>query len=141
MGSHQGWEAGGDGPRLWRIAAALATVVLLALAGGRLLGPATTPDSGLTVNTGESQPPPAPRPTPASQPAVSRPPMGSWRQMAPAPIGPRAGHVAVWTGDQLVVWGGREVTGRRLPRGDGAAYNPGTDRWRRLPPAPIGPRA
>ncbi|HEV3365566.1 MAG TPA: hypothetical protein VG795_15765, partial [Acidimicrobiia bacterium] len=41
-----------------------------------------------------------------------------------------------WTGRQLVVWGGEAADGHR-PAGDGAAYDPGTDRWEVLPPAPI----
>jgi hypothetical protein len=48
------------------------------------------------------------------------------------PIGapsPRAGHTAVWTDDEFVVWGGIGPNG---PLGDGARYDPLTDRWRPL---------
>ena len=38
----------------------------------------------------------------------------------------RSGHTAVWTGQRLIVWGGRNG-GTRL--GDGALYDPATDTW------------
>jgi N-acetylneuraminic acid mutarotase len=46
---------------------------------------------------------------------------------------------AVWTGRELIVWGGGTATGERRPVAldDGAAYDPATDTWRTLPPAPI----
>jgi hypothetical protein len=40
----------------------------------------------------------------------------------------------VWTGEEMVVWGG---TSYSSTRGDGAAYDPQSDMWRRLPPAPV----
>lgn len=48
-------------------------------------------------------------------------------------IAPRVGNSAVWTGDELIVWGGEEVQWsprqtRHLP-GDGAAYNPKERSW------------
>ena len=42
-----------------------------------------------------------------------------------APSG-RRGHTAVWTGTEMIVWGG--VSGV-TPRGDGARYDPATDTW------------
>jgi hypothetical protein len=70
--------------------------------------------------------------------AGSRPGAGGgegWRRLAAAPLSPRIGHSAVWTGGELLLWGGRLPGGR--PKGDGAAYDPAGDRWRRLPPAPL----
>ena len=61
-----------------------------------------------------------------------------WRQLAASPLSPRIGHSAVWTGSELLIWGGRPPGGR--PKGDGAAYDPAGDRWRRLPPAPLAGR-
>jgi len=57
----------------------------------------------------------------------------SWRTIGPAPLEPRARHLAVWTGREMVVWGGEG------PRGppDGAAYNPATDRWRTIAEGPL----
>lgn len=62
----------------------------------------------------------------------------SWREVAEAPIAPRSGHVAVWTGSRMVVWGGEAARGYL---DDGAAYDPVTDRWARLADAPLAPRA
>jgi hypothetical protein len=58
----------------------------------------------------------------------------TWRVLAPAPLGGRVYAAAVWTGSEVVVWGGSfgDVT-----VSDAAAYNPATDTWRTLPPAPI----
>lgn len=39
----------------------------------------------------------------------------------------RYGHIAVWTGSQMIIWGGVGATGAIL--GDGARYNPATDTW------------
>jgi N-acetylneuraminic acid mutarotase len=53
-----------------------------------------------------------------------------WRplttSMAPSP---RSGHTAVWTGQEMIVWGG-QTTGTFF--GDGAAYNPWGNNWRAL---------
>lgn len=70
----------------------------------------------------------------------SRPRAGEgWRQFAEAPLSPRIGHSAVWTGSELLIWGGGPPGGR--PKADGAAYAPAADRWRRLPPAPLASRS
>lgn len=69
-------------------------------------------------------------------PAVAPQQPGGWQRLAPSPLAPRSGHAAVWTGTELVVWGGAGADG---PLGDGAAYDPAADRWRRLPPAPEPP--
>ena len=42
----------------------------------------------------------------------------------------RAEGVAVWTGNEMIVWGGREGNARK---GDGSAYDPATDAWTPLP--------
>jgi hypothetical protein len=62
-----------------------------------------------------------------------------WRQLAEAPLSPRIGHSAVWTGQELLIWGGGPPGGR--PKADGAAYDPAADQWRRLPPAPLARRS
>jgi hypothetical protein len=43
--------------------------------------------------------------------------------------------MSVWTGKEFIVWGS---TARGRPLLDGAAYDPSTTTWRRLPAAPIG---
>ncbi|MBI2395196.1 MAG: hypothetical protein HYV09_36840 [Deltaproteobacteria bacterium] len=60
-----------------------------------------------------------------------------WRAVPPAPIAGRISHSAVWTGDELIVWGGR---GPDEAFNDGAAYDPVKDTWRVLAPAPLSPR-
>jgi Kelch motif len=60
-----------------------------------------------------------------------------WRRIPPAPIRGRTGHVAVWTGTDMLVWGGGDF---RQSLGDGAAYDPEVRTWRVLAPAQIRPR-
>jgi hypothetical protein len=56
------------------------------------------------------------------------------RALPHAPIASRWWHTAVWTGEEMVVWGGS--CGRHECE-DGAAYNPTTDSWRRIADAPM----
>jgi hypothetical protein len=63
-----------------------------------------------------------------------------WRAISASPLVSRFGAVAAWTGKEMLVVGGGRTGGG--PGGsfdfrrDGAAYNPATDTWRRLPDAP-----
>ena len=71
------------------------------------------------------------------------PASGHWRRLPPAPLVPRRLAGVVWAGDRLLVWGGlRNLAGDRLayPE-DGAAYDPGGNRWQRLARAPVPGRA
>lgn len=61
----------------------------------------------------------------------------SWTNMAESPLSPRAGVGAVFTGGEILLWGGYGEGESAL--GDGAAYDPEADRWRMLPDAPIAP--
>jgi hypothetical protein len=65
----------------------------------------------------------------------------SWRQLPPAPLTPRTGMAATWTGRELIIWGGYDhlskPPGGLHVAGDGAAYDPVRQAWRRLPPAPL----
>lgn len=58
----------------------------------------------------------------------------SWHVIASAPITWRLGSVAVWTGSEIVVWGGGDVRDDIV---DGAAYDPIGDVWREIADAPI----
>ncbi|MCL4544117.1 MAG: hypothetical protein M1118_05890 [Chloroflexi bacterium] len=61
------------------------------------------------------------------------PATNTWQPIAStgAP-GPRYGHTAVWTGSEMLIWGGKDAKGYL---GDGAAYDPRTNTWRPLPMA------
>jgi hypothetical protein len=80
--------------------------------------------------------------TPGCGPGEQPPRAGgtqSWRRLAASPLAARVGHSAVWTGGELLIWGGGPFG--VPPRADGAAYDPVADRWRRLPPAPLAGRS
>jgi hypothetical protein len=69
---------------------------------------------------------------------------GTWKPTAEAPIDGRTQHGLVWTGSEVVVWGGTSSSddpGQSVFEGitprDGAAYEPVADRWRLIPNAPI----
>jgi hypothetical protein len=62
-----------------------------------------------------------------------------WTVGAPVPGEDRGSPAVVWTGDEVVVWGGHVVhSARWVSVRDGYAYDPVTNRWRTLPAAPIG---
>jgi hypothetical protein len=65
---------------------------------------------------------------------------GSATLIDPGPLAARTGHSVVWTGSEVVVWGGwgDEMGKRRY--GDGAAYDPASKRWRRIADAALTPR-
>ena len=72
--------------------------------------------------------------------AAYNPATRTWRTLPPAPISARADNAAVWTGTEMIVWGGY-TDGAGTKTNDGAAYDPATNRWRVLPPAPLAPQA
>jgi len=92
---------------------------------------------------------PAPRP---AQPAPPKPTAavaavtaaqlaaGHWSQLPAAPIPPRWQASVVWTGTEMLVWGGGSEVGAETFLADGAAYNPTTGQWRMLPPGPLSAR-
>jgi hypothetical protein len=56
-----------------------------------------------------------------------------WRALPPSPLGPRANVVAVWTGHQVLAWGGyRGNATEPLALQSGAAYDPATNTWRKI---------
>lgn len=65
-----------------------------------------------------------------------------WRKLPAAPLRSRYSASAVWTGREMVVWGGAWRAGNAsIWLGDGAAYDPAGDRWRRIAEAPLAPRS
>jgi hypothetical protein len=53
------------------------------------------------------------------------------------PLEARAAHSVVWTGREVIVWGGWRDDLASLAFADGAAYDPATGTWRTIAPAPI----
>ncbi len=68
-----------------------------------------------------------------------------WEPLSVSPLEARTHAASAWTGSELLVWGGwRGTYGYAYAQGffdDGAAYDPASDTWRPLPPAPIEARA
>jgi hypothetical protein len=62
-----------------------------------------------------------------------------WSQLSPAPIAGRSGAATVWTGKEMLVWGGTSANEDTV-YADGAAYDPDSHTWRKLPPAPLAAR-
>jgi hypothetical protein len=63
----------------------------------------------------------------AYDPATDR-----WRPLSPAPLSRRIVSAQVWTGTEVLFWGGSPGTYNNF-FADGAAYNPSTNTWRPLP--------
>lgn len=76
---------------------------------------------------------------PAGTGAAYDPAADRWEVLPPAPIPGRVGATAVWTGKEVLFWGG--ASGHEKFFGDGAAYDPAARTWRVLPPAPIAARS
>jgi N-acetylneuraminic acid mutarotase len=76
--------------------------------------------------------------------AVYRPAAGTWTPMAPPPasLAARDAFASVWTGRQMLVWGGigRVAGCTGCFSGDGAAYDVTTDSWTPIAPSPLGAR-
>lgn len=62
----------------------------------------------------------------------------SWTPLPTAPIAPRIQDFSVWTGTEMIVWGGAGASTRNSAQG--AAYDPSTNTWTELPTAPISGR-
>lgn len=56
-----------------------------------------------------------------------------WRETSAAPLTARALADAVWTGSEIIIWGGQDGSGAL---NDGAAYKPVARTWRRLAAPP-----
>ena len=62
---------------------------------------------------------------------------GTSRPLARSPLAGRSTMAAVWTGSEMLIWGGDGLNGQL---GDGAAYDPRADSWQLLPDAPLSAR-
>ncbi|HEV7207597.1 MAG TPA: hypothetical protein VGN54_02530, partial [Mycobacteriales bacterium] len=93
---------------------------------GIITQPALTPAPSAYPTTG-----------PASAAEIAR---GHWSRLPAAPIPGRSNPAAVWTGREMLVWGGAAGAKEQDLRGDGAAYDPAAGRWQTLPAGPLNPR-
>jgi N-acetylneuraminic acid mutarotase len=114
-------------------------------AGGSSNGPGANPASGGTGGSGgpgtvpKGSGPIVGAPTdPGAGPA--RP--AGWRKLQAAPLRSRHNASAVWTGREMIVWGGAWRAGNAsIWLDDGAAYDPAGDRWRQIANSPLAPRS
>lgn len=91
-------------------------------------GKTTKPGPGTTGATGPGGK--------AGAPATARANGPGWSLLPKGPLGPRNGHTAIWTGREMVIWGGTSDF-EADPSRDGAAYDPAAGTWRKVPGAPI----
>jgi hypothetical protein len=76
-------------------------------------------------------------PFPASAARTSAP-TPSWQPIPRAPILGRIAASVVWTGNEMIVWGGVSGTYTKEARADGAAFDPVAGSWRSIRRAPRG---
>jgi hypothetical protein len=63
----------------------------------------------------------------------------AWRRIAPSPLTARSRHQMIWTGKEVVVWGGITMccpVDSTVHEAGAASYDPVADRWRALPDVP-----
>ena len=68
---------------------------------------------------------------------------GTTERLAASGLAGRSGAASVWTGKEVLIWGGSSYDRSSANRvlADGAALDPSSNRWRPIPPAPITGRA
>lgn len=72
--------------------------------------------------------------------ATYDPTAGKWQKMSASPLAPRTYVSAARVGNDVLLWGGEgKVGGHWADFADGAVYDPGTNKWHLLPPAPLPP--
>jgi hypothetical protein len=129
---------GGEPPprSVRRLVALVAAVVLIAVAAAALIRD-RDPDSGVApFAPGRDEVTTHSTVDPAKLFTDVAP--GSTVELPPAPISERALPSVVWSGREVIVWGGMGADGGTLY--DGAAFDPVTGGWRIIAPAPVDPR-
>ena len=105
-------------------------------------GVSDEPDSFDPSADPDAAPPAKEDPGPFADGAAYDPQRNSWQPIAAAPLAGRVSHTAVWTGQEMIVWGGNGWSDQDDGAfADGAAFDPRRNSWRRLAAAPIDPRA
>ncbi len=115
--SRNRWRVGGDSGIWWRFGAATVAT-----------------DNGVLLHGGCCGPAGKGSRAPGFIYDVSR---DEWHKISAGPLGNRFGHSAVWTGREVILWGG---SGPGLGA-EGAAYNPVSDEWRATAASPLSPRS
>src|SRR5579863_2188644 len=64
----------------------------------------------------------------------------TWSAAPAPPLSPRTAQASVWTGAELLIWGGAEDNQELSEAGNGAAYDPVTRAWTPMPASPLSPR-
>lgn len=135
--------------RPWVLALAAAMLLLVTLGGTLWIGSSLPdPTANASPSPTASAVPSGSVPTPSPSTTLSPTGIalgtlaGTWSTVADAPIQGRQGHTAIWTGSEMIIWGGEPgpaaIDDNRTSDGaDGAAYDPSSDTWRLLPRAPI----
>lgn len=101
---------------------------------GLCLGLMSLPAGSAVAQPSTSPPTCSPITQPSARQGAPQLLRGRWRELPAAPIGYRDDPVVVWTGAELLVWGG---VGRA--RRTGAAYEPIARHWRSIAAAPMVP--
>ncbi len=64
-------------------------------------------------------------------------PLSDPNYLDPGPLGERFSADVIWTGEEMIVWGGKESREGLASLVDGAAFDPAANRWRMLAKSPI----
>ncbi len=85
--------------------------------------------AALVQLSGEGRQAPPPR-RESPEAVIARTEPGQWTPLPQGPLPPRGDHKAVWTGNEMLVWGGQttELT-EEVRAGDGRRWNPATRTW------------
>ncbi|MDQ3537746.1 MAG: hypothetical protein M3415_02950, partial [Actinomycetota bacterium] len=136
-----GWEGVDSRRPRWVPALLIAAVVAVGVASAVALavGSRDAPARDLRVETGDAtrpRPPSSSSDSARAQDQFAAGPLGAgWQALPPSPLPAREDHTAVWTGGEVVFWGGNALAGRNRVRADGAAWDPRERRWRDIRPA------
>lgn len=124
------WERPPANPWARRVAIAVVAVVAVAV-GARATRPdveAPTGPAGELEIARDHIPPPV---APVTELSWPPPRPGTWRPLPPAPLASRVNYSLVWTGNEMIIWGGFDAVNR--PQLDGAAFDPEDGTWHPLP--------